>query len=92
MNVAFEDLMISDPDFPAFAHIGKSAGYSEQSLAAHWNNRIPTAEHSHKCGWTALGQLPQGCGHVWTHKTVREYIPEDHFCPKCGFGPMTLRI
>lgn len=46
--------------------------------------------HSHQCGLTALGPLPDlGCGHIWSHE--RGAFSE-HYCPRCGAGPFTFQI
>lgn len=44
--------------------------------------------HLHQCGWTVLGFLDFGCGHIWKHTGQEdENIVRSHMCPKCGKGP-----
>lgn len=46
--------------------------------------------HAHQCGLTAVGPV-DGCGHTWWHPDQQHWNLVDHYCPKCGCGPFTMK-
>lgn len=50
-------------------------------------------EHTHECGVFVFGKIEgYGCGFRWSHATREDWSPSDHYCPRCGRGPFTVRV
>jgi hypothetical protein len=54
-------------------------------------------KHSHKCGLTASGEIPWGCGAIFSHEDRLPAFGEipflkAHLCPFCGKGPWYFKL